>query len=302
MAMCIRALYEAFPRIKAFGCCHEVFSTQKLLCGMLGIDAERRGEIAINVFGVNHFTWIDKASHKGLDLLPLYREFAQKHLEGGYSKNGDDNWMNSHFSCAHRVKFDLFLRYGVIAAAGDRHLAEFMPSSCYLKDPDTARSWKFSLTPVDWREQDLAERLKKSHGLVSGQVPVELESTGEEGHLLIKALLGMGDIVSNVNIPNRGQIPQLPLGAAVETNALFRRDYIGPVLTEKIPENILPLLLPHAANQDTVLKAALNCDRKLALNAFMADPLVNIPPKDAESLFSEMVENTIDYLPNGWRD
>jgi alpha-galactosidase len=51
MARCIRALYEAFPRIKAFGCCHEVFSTQKLLCGMLGIDPGRRSEIAISVFG-----------------------------------------------------------------------------------------------------------------------------------------------------------------------------------------------------------------------------------------------------------
>ena len=31
-----------------------------------------------------------------------------------------------------RVKFDLFLRYGSIAAAaGDRHLAEFMPGDPY---------------------------------------------------------------------------------------------------------------------------------------------------------------------------
>ena len=36
MTMCVRMLYEAFPKIKAFGCCHEVFGTQKILkktCG-----------------------------------------------------------------------------------------------------------------------------------------------------------------------------------------------------------------------------------------------------------------------------
>ena len=34
--------------------------------------------------------------------------------------------MNSRFACGHRVKFDLFRRYGAIAATGDRYLAEFM--------------------------------------------------------------------------------------------------------------------------------------------------------------------------------
>jgi alpha-galactosidase/6-phospho-beta-glucosidase family protein len=35
MSLCTRALYEAFPEIKAFGCCHEVFSAQKLLAAVL---------------------------------------------------------------------------------------------------------------------------------------------------------------------------------------------------------------------------------------------------------------------------
>ena len=28
MAICVKSLYEEFPEIKAFGCCHEVFGTQ----------------------------------------------------------------------------------------------------------------------------------------------------------------------------------------------------------------------------------------------------------------------------------
>lgn len=35
MTLCTRTLYEVFPEIKAFGCCHEVFGTQKLLAQML---------------------------------------------------------------------------------------------------------------------------------------------------------------------------------------------------------------------------------------------------------------------------
>ena len=31
MAMCVKTLYNVFPEIKAYGCCHEVFGTQKIL-------------------------------------------------------------------------------------------------------------------------------------------------------------------------------------------------------------------------------------------------------------------------------
>ena len=81
--------------------------------------------------------------------------------------------MNSTFACAHRVKFDLFQKYGWIAAAGDRHLAEFMPP-IYLKEiPQTVASWKFGLTTVTWRKEDLKKRLEKSKRLVSGEEQVE---------------------------------------------------------------------------------------------------------------------------------
>ena len=63
MALCTRTLYKVFPDIKVFGCCHEVFGTQKILAGMLhdmeGIETPERDEIKINVLCINHFTWID---------------------------------------------------------------------------------------------------------------------------------------------------------------------------------------------------------------------------------------------------
>ena len=31
MTLCVKTLYRVFPEIKAFGCCHEVFGTQRLL-------------------------------------------------------------------------------------------------------------------------------------------------------------------------------------------------------------------------------------------------------------------------------
>ena len=304
MSLCVRTLYEVYPQIKAFGCCHEVFGTQKLLCAMLkteeGIPDVKRQDIYTTVVGINHFTWITRASWNGMDLMPLYARFADKYAESGYDEGGDDNWMNSFFNCAHRVKFDLFRRFGAIAAAGDRHLAEFT-APWYTLNPETVKSWKFGLTPVSWRIEDLGRRMKRSDDLISGKEKVELKASGEEGHLLLKAILGLGDLISNVNIPNRGQIPNLPLGAVVETNALFGRDRIEPVFAGNIPANILPLVARHVYNQENTLTTALTCDRKLGLSTFMNDPqMASVSWADGQKLFDDMLENQRAYLPKAW--
>lgn len=305
MTLCVRTLYEVFPGVKAFGCCHEVFGTQHLLATMLQdmgmAENVRRQEIYTTVVGINHFTWLTSASWKGVDLFPLYAEFARKYA-GGYTKGKDENWMNNSFDCSHRVKFDLFNRYGAIAAAGDRHLAEFMPP-WYTRTPETVKEWGFGLTSVDWREEDLKKRLKRSDDLISGAEPISLKGSGEEGHLLIKALLGLGSMVSNVNVPNRGQIENLPKGAVVETNALFGYHRIDPVFAGAVPQNILPLIARHVQNQENTLRAAMTCDRKLGLAAFMNDPQMGaVTPKDGEALFNDMLENQRAWLPKKWFD
>ena len=304
MTLCVRTLYEVFPEIRAFGCCHEVFGTQKLLCAMLedmcGISGVRRQELYTTVTGINHFTWLTEASYRGMNLMPLYRQFAEKYRETGFEGGKDGNWMNTYFNCAHRVKFDLFLRYGAIAAAGDRHLAEFLPP-WYLKNPETAAKWKFTLTPVSWRKEDLKRRLQRSDKLISGEEAVALNPSGEEGHLLLKALLGLGDLVSNVNIPNRGQIPNLPAGAVVETNALFGLNRISPVSAGNVPGNLLPLIARHVYNQENTLKAALTCDRALGFSTFMNDPQLGaVSLEDGQKLFNDMLEAQKAYLPKGW--
>ena len=302
MALCVRTLYEVFPGIKAFGCCHEVFGTQELLAAMLaeleGIAGVARDEIKVDVLGINHFTWISQASYHGTDLFPLYRRFVDRHFQEGFRIPGDAGWTESVFHSAHRVKFDLFRRYGSIAAAGDRHLAEFMPP-WYLKDPETVASWKFRLTPVDYRIERRKEIDKFRQRVVAGEEILDLKPSGEEGVRQIAALLGLGDLVTNVNLPNRGQIQGLPSGAVVETNALFRRDEIRPILAGGLPSEINGLVARHVLNQETVLRAALDKDPDLAFLAFLNDPLVTIGPDSARELFYAMLRNTRAYLP-GW--
>lgn len=307
MSLCTMTLYKVFPAIKAFGCCHEVFGTQKILRDIcqetFGLDNISREEIHVNVLGINHFTWFDKASYQGIDLMPVYNNYIDKNYQQGTNKE-DANWMNSSFGSKNRVKFDLFKRYGWIAAAGDRHLAEFMPGNEYLKSPEVVESWGFKLTTVDWRKEDLKKRLDKSAQLVTGQEEVTLKPSGEEGIKLIKALCGLDRTISNVNIPNRArQIPNLPEDAIVETNAVFSRDSIQPVYAGNLKDDIKDLIRPHVENHEMIYNAAINCDFDLALKAFMNDPLVKgkIDLEQGKKLLRKMIDGTSEYLPKEWK-
>ncbi len=83
MTICVKALYQAFPEIKAFGCCHEVFGTQELLAKMLkeehGYENIDRNEIKVSPIGVNHFTWLKDATYRNIDLVSLYKDYCEKH-------------------------------------------------------------------------------------------------------------------------------------------------------------------------------------------------------------------------------
>ncbi len=301
MSVCVNTLYKVFPQIKAFGCCHEVFGTQKVLLNMLqqaeGYKAAKRSDIKVNVLGINHFTWIDKAYYKLENLFPMYEKLSSQYYETGLELSDEEgSWETNNFKSCQRVKFDLFKRYGVMAAAGDRHLAEFCNGSWYLKNPETVKDWKFRLTTVDWRKKDLKERLEKAEQLMNGQEKLPMEETGEEGILQIKALLGLGELLTNVNTPNVGQIPNIPLGVVVETNAHFSEAGVVLVMAGKVPDNVYGIMAQSVQNQIVVTEAGLKKDLGLAFTAFVNDPLVHISLGDSKKLFKDMIHNTSKYL------
>ena len=301
MTICTRTLYKQFPGIKAFGCCHEVFNTQKLLAsiteesGFASAGSIKRDEIKVNVLGINHFTWMDKAVWKDIDIFPLYKKFTDKYGDAGFkqpppSDAGADYLERfKFFNSTEKVKMDLFRRYGLIAAAGDRHLAEFCPHSWYLASPETAESWGFALTPVSWRIKDREKLKQKALAYRDGSLELTPVQSGEEGLKIIKALTGLGDIVTNVNLPNSGQMPDLPTGAVVETNALFGRDNIQPVVTSGLPVDIRALVMPHVLAQEGIIDAVFENDMEKAFRVFSHDSAVQrLTLTDARSLFNEM--------------
>lgn len=302
MTICVKTLYKVFPEIKAFGCCHEVFGTQKLLAHILyekfGLSGIQREEIKVNPVAVNHFTWLTEAKYKDMDLFPIYRDYIVEH-PNGIQKDGpiDSNWFNATAGkTAEKVKFDLFKRFGYIAAAGDRHLAEFCEGKWYLENPERVEEMGFAITPVDARREDLERRLAKSERLINGEEEPNIYCTGEEGVNQIRALLGLHDLVTNVNIPNMGQIPNLPIGAVVETNAVFRSNSLQPIFAGPIPKEIYAMVSRVCLEQENLSDAIAERNIEKIFEIFSNDSLVTISLKEARELFDIMVSNTAEYL------
>ena len=137
---------------------------------------------------------------------------------------------------------DLYSKYKVLAAAGDRHLVEFLPQSWYLKDKETVKKYHFNLTTVDFREKDQLEKIKESILIAEGKKEYNLSPSGEEAVQLMKAIMGFGGLISNVNLPNTGQMSQLPLGSVVETDCIFSTNEIKPIKAIELPEEVIQLI------------------------------------------------------------
>ncbi|GHC02835.1 alpha-galactosidase [Cerasicoccus arenae] len=292
MAVCTASLFRGYPDLKAFGCCHEVFGTQEMLAKRVAewfdVEIPSRTEIKLDISGVNHFTWAASARWQGNDLFPLLDQITSN--EELFASKANDalkqaeakKWFSGHYLIA----FDLFRRFGALGAAGDRHLVEFVP--WYLSGMAELYRWGVVATPYSWR----LERTTGPRKALAEIANQPLASTGEEGVLQMEAILGLRSLTTNINLPNRGQLPGAPKGIVVETYAEFTRNSVRPLLAAQLPAGAR-LLIDRAVQEQSILSEAMAArSLDLAFQAMLASPLVTIPTDKAYAMFMEMVDET----------
>ncbi|WP_207592465.1 glycoside hydrolase family 4 [Halomontanus rarus] len=299
MTVCTRTLYEEYPDINAIGLCHEVFHIQMLLADIAEKYVDEAedvsgSEIDVTVKGINHFTWIDEAYWRGHDVFQYLDEELEerKPLPGFEPGDLDDEgyWTNHH-----QVAFDLYDTFGLLGAAGDRHLAEFVPWYLDLEEPEEVQRWGFRLTPSSARAGD-GEGPAKMSRYLDDEGAFEFTESGEEVVDIMRALLGLEPIKTNLNYPNVGQTPDLTEGAVVETNAVITGKGVSPITAGELPDQIRSMVQTTVTNQETLIEAGFAGDLDLAFQAFCNEPLVDIQPDEAKELFVKLVETEREYF------
>lgn len=295
MTLCTAALYKAFPAIKAFGCCHEVFHTEDHLCRIVkkkyGVLPDRR-ELDVDITGVNHFTFMTKAFWNGHDLMKEIESIVRDpslfsdHTDEAVRRTREEKW----FECDYLVAYTFYKAFGVLGAAGDRHLSEFVP--WFLSDEKYLNSLGVVRTPYSWRERNDREKKAK----IFTDEELKASPSGEEGVDIMMALMGGKSLKTNMNMPNRGQINFLPEGRIVESMGILTEDRVTPLVSSNPPEALQSLIRRISDEQDAALEAIWNGDDDALFSAFLTDPLVNIPVDKARELFDRMIkEGSLRY-------
>jgi alpha-galactosidase/6-phospho-beta-glucosidase family protein len=91
-----------------------------------------------------------------------------------------------------------------------------------------------------------------------------------------------------VNVPNQGQIDNLPREAVVECMAEVGRLGVRPLAVGPLPHAAYAAIAPHVARQELIVEAALTGQREPALAALATDPLVR-DPATVEPMLDELL-------------
>lgn len=289
MTLCTAALYKAYPGIKALGCCHEVFGTENFIASIIakkeGIETPDRRDVMVDVSGLNHFTFVTKALYKGVDYIPYLKEMVKDPstfpdlTEKAKKRVADGKWFESD----HLVALSFLRDFGTLGAAGDRHLAEFVPF--FLNSDEEAWRYGFIRTPFSYRVEE--DKRKKSKVYTDEELVAA--PSDEEGVDILLSLFGERTLKTNVNMPNRGQVRYLKEGHIVESNGYISADSIVPVVSTDPSLAVQSMVKRVETEQDLALEAIWNNDMDLLFQAFISDPLVNINVDKAHELFTRMI-------------
>jgi alpha-galactosidase len=298
MTVITRTLYEEYPDINAVGLCHEVFKVQDLFADLVEEhrDAESvaREDIEVNVKGINHFTWVDDAHWRGDSVYDLLEEWTADRAEPPRFDPGDLE-DESYFVDHDDVTQDLYRTFGILPAAGDRHLAEFVPWYLNVDEDEQVQRWGIRLTPSEYRVDHWPDADEKRQEYLDGE-DFKFSESGEEAVEWMQALLGIEPLETHANLPNRGQCPDLQEGAVVETNVLVTGDSVTPLTAGTLPPEVRSHVSTHVTNQETLVEAGFEGDVDRAFRAFLNDPLVDVDTVEARELFTRLVEAEREYL------
>jgi alpha-galactosidase/6-phospho-beta-glucosidase family protein len=284
--------------IRTVGLCHEVYGVLGTMCSIFGLDDWRKDMIP-SVAGVNHFSWITGLRFRGQDGLALLREYLRAPEKFACKKKVGNKVELTHPEThlgSNKVKFELFKIFGVLPGAADRHLAEFMPQFL-TKETHWGADWGVELTTIEQRRREWHPNAKKrAEAIASGATKVKKQRSGEAVSLLMAALAGGAPVTDVVNIPNVGQIPELPLESCVETMGVVDASGIRGLPPGPLSPGVASWLRRHVENQEMTVEAALTGDRALAYQAFVNDPMT-LDLRNSRKLFDEMLEGNKKWLP-----
>ena len=140
-----------------------------------------------------------------------------------------------------------------------------------------------------YRDPDLAEKpeaLSRRGGALYSEAAVRLMASIHNDRRDIQC----------VNTVNRGALADLPADSVVEVNCVIGCDGPIPLAVGRLRPELRGLLQQVKAYEELTIQAAVTGDRKVALQALVANPLVP-SARVAKAVLDDLIEAHAEYLP-----
>jgi len=252
---------------RVVGLCHGVYENFDTLRALLRLESEE--ELTLNYGGLNHFFWVLDFTVRGEPGYPALRRRLGKRSLAQVVR-----------STMHRERLlasELYDTFGYLSYMGDRHICEFL--SGYINGSVSKKGrtpamdrYRLERTPSLTRKRSQQAAHRRLLRLINGKDELSRQPSRETAANIMAACALNREFIDVVNVPNQGQIANLPAGSVVETPGVINAVGFTPVAVGPLPEGVLDLVLPHAVNQDRIVDACYAGDMKMALESLANDP------------------------------
>ncbi len=304
-ALCRGAARES--NIRVVGLCNELVGLKFSLS--LLFDAPMH-EIDPVSAGVNHLPLVTRmqiGGTDGFDMLRAVLEDPSTHgeepiwmppVEGMHWQkvSEGDVWTKRDVVANNRLKLELFGRFGVLPGASDTHIAEFFPGFV-TQSSDFGRDWGVHHYGLHGHQKDKeADDREVAELLSSDEVPPW--PSGELVAELIEGVATGTERTLPMNLPNQGQVENLPNGLVVECIGVTGADGVRPRDTAYVGSVLGEYLRQITTSQELTVDAALTGDRNRVIEAMLTDQLAgHLPYEQVVTMTDELLAATAPWLP-----
>jgi 6-phospho-beta-glucosidase len=267
-------------KVRVIGFCNIPINTQYDLAAFLGVSPE---EINMDYFGLNHLSWVRGVYVHDREMLQPLLAKIQNRRSALYKQGLVDPLIDPAWLTSLRMIPRWYNRY------------YYYPRESLNED----RRNKKVQGEEDMIAEERLHQIYESVGYNQEARYILGEKGGAQYYLpVIQAIDSIvhdkGKIII-IDVTNGNALPDLPPDACVEVPTRVHRESLEPLPVGWMPLSVRGLVQAVKNYEELTLEAAITGDRKIAIAALMANPLVGSYPK-AKKFLDRALENEQDYF------
>jgi alpha-galactosidase len=246
--------------------------------------------------GINHMAFYLNFEARQPD--GTYRDLYPALLDG-YRKGAIPKPSHWNPRCPNKVRYEVMTHLGHFVTESSEHFAEYVPWFIKTHRPDLIETFGIPLDEYPIRCEEQIARWAATAEEYRKADRITVKPTHEYAATIMNSVVTGTPSVIYGNIPNRGFIPQLPAGAAVEVPVLVDANGLQPTTVNDIPKQLIALMRTNVNVQELTVAALVEENREHIYHAAMLDPhtAAELDLRQIRRLVDDLIAAHGDWMP-----